>query len=221
MKFDREQKGSLPVLVLPMIDSLVNRYKHSQQLENVIYAGTQSGLYRYYKAVPADGTEAIDDNITRIQNPRIWRKVQGTPFDTLSIQAISVPNWDTTQIYVGTQKGLYSTKDLGQTWREVAPNTYGDRSIVSIVSLVDTNGDRTIYVASTAISDAMPVGARASSRSPSITPKETTTVHWYLEGSSLEWNPLPSIAHPVYALASGRILSSKVGIRNPKHKPGT
>ena len=168
---------------------------------NVIYAGTQSGLYRYYKTVPADATEAIDDNVTRIQNPRIWHKMQGTPFDTLSIQAISVPNWDNTQIYVGTQKGLYSTKDLGQTWREVAPNTYGDRSIISIVSIVDTNGDRTIYVASTAISDAMPVGARASSPSPSITPK-ATTVHWYLEDSSLEWNPLPAIAHPVYALAS-------------------
>ena len=88
---------------------------------NVIYAGTQSGLYRYYKAVPADVTETIGDDGTHIQDPRIWHKVQGTPFDTLSVQAISVPNWDNTQIYVGTQKGLYSSEDLGHTWREVAP----------------------------------------------------------------------------------------------------
>ena len=170
---------------------------------NVIYAGTPSGLYRYYKAVPADVSEAIDDDGTRIQNPRIWHKVQGTPFNTLSVQAICVPNWDHTQIYVGTQKGLYSSQDFGHTWREVAPDIYSERAIVGIVAIVDTNGDRTIYVASTAaIIDVMSVEASDSSRSPSITP-EVTRVHWYLEGSALEWNPLPSIAHPIDALASG------------------
>ncbi len=165
---------------------------------NVIYAGTQSGLYRYYKALPADVTEAIDGDVTDIQNvtPRIWHKVQATPFDTLSVQAINVPNWNNTQIYVGTQKGLYSSKNLGKTWREVAPQIYSERSIVSIVSIVDTNGDRTIYVASTAIIDAMP--------SERIVPMPTVaTVHWYLEDSALEWNPLPSITDSVYALASG------------------
>ena len=163
---------------------------------NVIYAGTQSGLYRYYKALPADVSETIDDNVTGTQNPRIWHKMRGTPFDTISVQAISVPNWDNTQIYVGTQKGLYSSKDLGQTWREVSPNIYHERSITSIVSTVDTNGDRTIYVVSTAIID------ETSSEQTVSTPK-ATTVHWYLEDSSLEWHPLPSITYPVYALASG------------------
>ena len=165
---------------------------------NVVYAGTQGGLYRYYKALPADTTTAIGGDATNTQNvkPKVWHKVQGTPFDTISIQAINVPNWNNTQIYVGTQKGLYSSKDLGETWREVAPQIYSDRSIVSIVSVVDTNGDRAIYVASTAVIDAMP------SERTVPTPK-VTTVHWYLEDSSLEWNPLPSITHPVYALASG------------------
>ena len=165
---------------------------------NVVYAGTQGGLYRYYKALPADTTTAIGGDATNTQNvkPKVWHKVQGTPFDTISIQAINVPNWNNTQIYVGTQKGLYSSKDLGETWREVAPQIYSDRSIVSIVSVVDTNGDKAIYVASTAIIDATP------SERTVPTPK-VTTVHWYLEDSSLEWNPLPSITHPVYALASG------------------
>ena len=163
---------------------------------DVIYAGTQSGLYRDYKALPADVSEAIDDNVTSTQTPRIWHKMRGTPFDTISVQAIDVPNWDNTQIYVGTQKGLYSSKDLGQTWREVAPNIYNEKSITSIVSTVDTNDDRTIYVVSTAIID------ETSSEQTVSTPK-ATTVHWYLEDSSLEWNPLPSITYPVYALASG------------------
>ena len=165
---------------------------------DVIYAGTQSGLYRYYKALPTDVSGAIDDDATGTQNikPKIWHKVQGTPFDTISVQAINVPNWDNTQIYVGTEKGLYSSQDFGQTWREVASDIYSERSIVSIASIVDTNSDRTIYVVSTAIIDAMP------SEGTVPTP-EVTTVHWYLEGSSLEWDPLPSITHPVYALASG------------------
>ncbi len=165
---------------------------------NVTYAGTQSGLYRYYKALPADTTTAIGGDATNTQNvkSKVWHKVQGTPFDTISIQAINVPTWNNTQIYVGTQKGLYSSKDLGETWREVAPQIYSDRSIVSIVSVVDTNGDKAIYVASTAVIDAMP------SERTVPTPK-VTTVHWYLADSSLEWNPLPSITHPVYALASG------------------
>ena len=165
---------------------------------SVVYAGTQSGLYRYYKALPVDAAETVGDDVTSTQSvtPKVWRKVEGTPFDTTSVQAINVPNWDNTQIYVGTQKGLYNSKDTGQTWREVAPEIYGERSIVSIISVVDANGDRTIYVASTAVIDAVP-------SEQSVSTATVTTAHWYLEGSSLEWNPLPSTTHPIYALAGG------------------
>ena len=166
---------------------------------DVIYAGTQSGLYRYYKAVPTDTTEAIDDDdATSTQNvtPKIWHKVQETPFNTISVQATSVPTWDNTQIYVGTERGLYNSLDSGKTWREVDPEIYDERSIVSIISVVDINDDRVTYVASTAAIDTTPPEQTV----PSTT---VTTVHWYLEGSSLEWNLLPSIAYPVYALTGG------------------
>ena len=161
--------------------------------ENVIYASTQSGLYRYYKTLPADDAEAINgDASAQDIAPKIWHKVEGTPFDTASVQAISIPIWDSTQLYVGTQKGLYNSRDSGQMWREVAPTIYAERSIVSITSVVDINGDRTTYVASTEIpsEEALP--------SPTV-----TTVHWYLEGSSLEWGPLPPIAEEIYTLAGG------------------
>lgn len=172
---------------------------------SVVYAGTRSGLYRYYKIQPADTNNAIDADVTSTQSvrPRVWYKVRGTPFDTTSVQVINVPNWDNTQIYVGTQKGLYSSKDSGQTWREVAPEIYSERSIVSIVSVVDANGDRTIYVASTAVIDDMPSGQTVSSST-------VTTVHWYLEDSSLEWNPLPSPTQPIYVLAGGNEMWSDV-----------
>ena len=167
--------------------------KHIQTLttsENVIYAGTQKGLYRYYKVLPDKGTEIInaDGSIQRIRS-EIWHKVEGTPFDTISVQTINTPTWDSTRLYVGTQKGLYTSKDAGRTWFEVEPTIYSEKSIVSITSIEDANGNRTIYVASI-----------EESGSAALEPI-TTTVHWYLEGSSLGWDPLPSVMQTIYALA--------------------
>ena len=172
--------------------------------ENVIYAGTRSGLYRYYKVLPTDTTESIDGDTARTQNvtPKIWHKVKETPFDTISVQATSIPIWDNTQIYVGTETGLYNSPDSGKTWHEVDPEIYDERSIISIISVVDINGDRVTYVASTAAIDTTP------SEQTVPPPTVTTTVHWYLEGSSLEWNLLPSTAHPVHTLTGGTWIES-------------
>ncbi|RKU23291.1 hypothetical protein C6500_02170 [Candidatus Poribacteria bacterium] len=177
---------------------------------NVIYAGTRSGLYRYYKAVPAHTTEAIDGDAARTQNvtPKIWHKVEETPFDTISVQATSIPIWDNTQIYVGTEKGLYNSPDSGKTWREVDPDIYDERSIISIISVADINGDRVTYVASTASIDTTP-------SEQTVPPPTVTTVHWYLEGSSLEWNLLPSTTHPVHALTGGTWGNKESGLQIP------
>ena len=72
----------------------------------------------------------------------------------------------------------------------------GERSIVGITSIKDTNGDRTIYVAST-----------TPPNSESTEPI-TTTVHWYLEGSPLGWELLQPIDQTVYALAGGSQVSN-------------
>ena len=193
--------------------------------ENIIYAGTQSGLYRYYKTPPADEKDA--------SSTQVWHKVEDTPFDTLAIQAINVPHWDDTQIYVGTQKGLYASNNAGETWNPVAPNIYSDRSIVSIISTAD-NGHRVTYVASrqmdvetpleqeesqttAAETDAVPSEQSEQTDTTSTARKtetETasqqtnaspikTTVHWYLEGSSLGWEKLTETEKVVYALAGG------------------
>ncbi len=168
---------------------LGKRIKTLTTSRNVIYAGTQKGLYRYYKVLPASGVEIVtaDGSIRRIQS-QVWHKVEGTPFDTTSVQAVSTPHWNSSQIYVGTQAGLYTSKDAGRTWNEVSPTIYGERSIVSITSIEDTNGNRITYVASTAQDDSEPLEPL------------TTTVHWYLEGSSLGWDPLPPVTQTVYAL---------------------
>ncbi len=160
--------------------------------ENAIYAGTQKGLYRYYEVLPADTTKMVraDGSVQKIR-PQIWYKMEGTPFDMASVQAINTPYWDSTRLYVGTQKGFYASNDSGRTWREVEPTIYGERSIVGITSIEDTNGDRTIYVASTTPPDA------------ESTEPITTTVHWYLDNSPLGWDLLQPIDKTVYALAGG------------------
>ena len=195
--------------------------------ENIIYAGTQSGLYRYYKTPPADENDASPT--------QVWHRVEDTPFDTLSVQAVNVPHWDDTQIYVGTEKGLYASNNSGEIWNSVAPNIYSNRSVVSIISTTDTNGDRVTYVASTRQIDAeipleqkeIETTAAEIDAVPSEQPEQTnttptarkteaepalqqtnaspiiTTVHWYLEGSSLGWEELSSITQVVYALAGG------------------
>ena len=197
--------------------------------ENIIYAGTQSGLYCYDKTPPTDDEKDAKPT-------QVWHKVEDTPFDTLAIQAINVPHWDDTQIYVGTQKGLYASNDAGETWNPVAPNIYSDRSVVSIISTTDTtNGNRVTYVASirqidaeipleekeiettAAEIDAVPSEQPEPTDTTPIAQKTetetalqqtnvspiTTTVHWHLEGSSLGWEELSSIKQVVYALAGG------------------
>ena len=153
--------------------------------------------------------------------------MEDTPFDTLAIQAINVPHWDDTQIYVGTQKGLYASNNAGETWHSVVPHLYSNRSIVSIISTTD-NGDRVTYVASTRQIDAeIPLeqeeiqttavemdgvpSAQLEQTDPTGTAKKNevgtvsqqTKVHWYLEGSSLGWEELTEIEKVVYALAEG------------------
>ena len=192
--------------------------------ESIIYAGTQSGLYRYYKTPLADEKDA--------SSTQVWQKVEDTPFDTLAIQAINVPHWDDTQVYVGTQKGLYASNNAGETWNPVAPNIYSDRSVVSIISTADTNGNRVTYVASkkqidpeiplhqeeiqTTAAEMGAVPSEQTDTTPSAKKTEaetasqqtdassiSTTVHWYLEGSSLGWKELTKTEKVVYALAGG------------------
>ncbi len=167
---------------------------------HVIYAGTRSGLYRYYRILPTDSAASIRHIV-----PERWYKVISPAFDTTSIQTLNIPNWDNTQIYVGTKKGLYNSSDSGKTWHEVAPEIYDGRSIVSIISATNIDGNRVLYVASTAAIDPAPTVQTAPM-------PPDTTVHWYQEGASLAWNLLPPITHPVYALASGTVkIWSEVG----------
>lgn len=191
-RIQAETEGTLSRIGITNGALLGKRIQALTTSENVIYAGTQRGLYRYYEVLPTKRPEVIraDESIQKIQQ-QIWQKVEGSPFDTASVQAVNIPYWDSTQLYVGTRKGLYTSKDSGLTWSEVEPTIYAERSILSITSVEDTNNNRTTYVASTAVPD-----------SESLEPIETT-IHWHLEGTSLGWDPLPPVTQIAYALAGG------------------
>ena len=198
--------------------------------ENVIYAGTQSGLYRYDSVPPAGDAEASRQSASPTQ---IWRKVTGTPFDTRSIQAINILQWDDTQIYVGTRNGLYRSNNAGETWFLVDPDTYGDRAINDITSTTDADGNRAVYVASTRQSEtetplaqedstttadetnAEPASEQSGQIGQETTSPETdagqmnaspttTTVHRYLEGATSGGQelqpPITQVTQAVYAL---------------------
>ena len=178
---------------------------------NIIYAGTTKGLYRYYKVLPRGGIEMTraDGSIRRIQS-QTWHKVEGTPFDTATIQAVNIPHWNSAHIYVGTQNRLYTSNDSGRTWREVEPIIFDERSIVSITSIEDSRGNRITYVASTAQPNdetsppdkgrGSPDGLHTVDFLGGLEPIETA-IHWHLEGTSLGWDPLPPIPQIVYTLA--------------------
>lgn len=162
--------------------------------ENVIYAGTRSGLYRYYKTSPVSDIDGID-----MQPPKVWQKVKGPPFDSISVQSLNIPNWDHTQIYVGTQKGLYKSRDSGQTWEEVTPELHDERSILSVISIVDRNGDRIIYVVSTRNPDSeVP---EKDSPEQTVSAASATTIHWHLEESNLGWTLVSPTNQVVYVIA--------------------
>ena len=168
--------------------------------ENVIYTGTRNGLYRYYKTLPVSDIDGIDRQArTQKITSKVWHKVKGTPFDSTSVQSLNIPNWDYTQVYVGTQKGLYKSRDSGQTWEEVTPELYDERSILSVISIVDRNGDRITYVVSTRNPDSE-VPEKDSSEQ-TVFAASATTIHWHLEGSNLEWTPVSPTNQMVYMIA--------------------
>ena len=176
--------------------------------DNVIYAGTPNGLYQRNQ---------------RDEKP-IWTELKNAPFTGTSVQTISIPSWDNSQIYIGTQQGLYSSDDSGNTWTPVAPETFGMLSIVSIVSIEETDeNSKIVYVASTAGTaqgsnsestengkTASGTGTAQESNSESAEEVQTasgkgTEVHWHMEGSSLNWERLPSgdTVPLIHAIAAG------------------
>ena len=123
--------------------------------DKFIYAGTKGGVYRCSRKIVRVAMGETEDSLITPTEDLIWRKINATLFDNQSIQAVNIPSWDSSLIYVGTEtglyKGVYTNADSIEQWSPVAIGNSKERSIVSINSIEkfeDTRRTRTIYVVS-------------------------------------------------------------------------
>ncbi len=117
--------------------------------DEYIYAGTVGGVYRCSKGITKTSLIAPKKEL-------IWTKINATLFDNRSVQAINIPSWNPSFIYVGTEKGLfkgeYKSDDLIQEWSQVEIEDFEEMPIVSVNSIEKydtTRKTRTIYAVST------------------------------------------------------------------------
>ena len=109
MKSDRDAEGRrFPVGITngPLLGKPIQVLTAS---ENIIYAGTQKRFY-----IATIGHLRLTKTL-KFQY-RYGTEWKTPPLIRLPIKAINVPHWDDTQIYVGTQKGLYASNNAGETW---------------------------------------------------------------------------------------------------------
>ncbi len=174
--------------------------------DKTIYAGTSDGLYRRAKHA----------------EKAVWKKIEETPFDDTTVQAISVVAHDVTiedkptdasmgvqegnvaveneprnipiEIYVGTAKGLYAGDVSEKMWKPVAPEILGERSIVSIAK-----GEDSLYVVSlSAETDGTPASTDLNRL-------------WVLEFSSMTCSAFPSeVPSTIQVIAFGENAGSPV-----------
>ncbi len=129
---------------------LGKQIQHISVGKELIFAVAENGLYQCNKPVVVIDKETKEPKVELPEDFK-WKKIKTRFFDNQTIQAINAPSWDPTLIYVGTNKGLYESKDEWQEWTKIKLDEVGDRNIVSISTIerFDKNRlNRHIYVAS-------------------------------------------------------------------------
>lgn len=129
---------------------LGKQIQHISVGKELIFAVAENGLYQCNKPVVVIDKETKEPKV-ELPEDFEWKKIKTRFFDNQTIQAINAPSWDPTLIYVGTNKGLYESKDEWQEWTKIKLDEVGDRNIVSISTIerFDKNRlNRHIYVAS-------------------------------------------------------------------------
>ena len=104
-----------------------------------IYVGTAQGLH-----VPKT-TDNMETDLTT------WVQIGVDTFDGKSIQAIAIPPWNLAQLLVGTDAGLFSSEDRGETWTEIRIDQFVEvpQSKISIRSVAcSSDRSKSVYVVS-------------------------------------------------------------------------
>ncbi len=130
--------------------------------DKFIYAGTQGGMYRCGRKIVEVARGETEYSLFNLPEELIWKKINATRFNDRSIEAINIPSWDPSLVYVGTETGLYmgtySDDDIVEQWKNV--KDIPDSFIVSMSSIErfsDTRKTRTIYLAGKRIETETPL----------------------------------------------------------------
>ena len=137
---------------------LGKQIQHISVGKELIFAVAENELYQCNKPVVVFDEKTKEHKI-KLPEDFEWKKIVTRFFDNQTIHAINAPSWDPTLIYVGTNKGLYESKDDWQEWTKIKLDESGDRNIVSIStierfednpkdSVIHNRLNRFIYVAS-------------------------------------------------------------------------
>ena len=168
-----------------------------------IFAYAEDEIYRCSKAVVPNQAGKKKESQIALPEELQWTKIQTNVFDDYSIQTINAPSWDDYLIYVGTEKGLFESKDSGDNWERVKFSE--NRSIVSITSIEKfeegNRKSRYIYVASTRkILDESATTGNESNENTNNSEnqyKVIKEVHWRQVNSTNDWDILDLNADPV------------------------
>ena len=112
--------------------------------DKYIYAGTQGGIYRCDRQIVELARGEKDGSLIDPPEGLIWKKINATRFNDRSIEAVNIPSWNPSLVYVGTEAGLfegtYSDDDIVEQWKKV--DDIPQSNIVNISSIERFSGTR-------------------------------------------------------------------------------
>lgn len=82
------------------------------------------------------------DSVIALSEGLEWSKIEVDLFNTLPIQTINTPSWDSELIYAGTNNGLYISHDSGKSWVDDKSEQTYRKNIVDITSIEKYDASR-------------------------------------------------------------------------------
>ena len=151
-----------------------------------IYAATRSSVYRCSKNIVKAATGKVKESLIAPTEELLWTEINTTQLGTRLIQTINAPSWNSSLIYVGTERGLFKSEDAGEKWLNVEIDGSVDSSITSITSIERYELQRKERVLYLSCINNTP---QQSNNSEDSKPK-TNSVFWKLSESPMSWTPV-------------------------------